>query len=171
MTSAKLDDEGKTTERAKLWRDDDHYPEVCRAILGDVYSKELLDAVPDPTENRSAAERWFARQGVGESAAQRMAALYSVLVEADASKQPEQHKKASAKKATKSVQPQVKQTEKEKEKEQKPAVNLAANPTSSNALPAPGVHINLEIHISADATADQIDQIFSAMAKHIYRRA
>ena len=33
----------------------------------------------------------------------------------------------------------------------------------------PGININLQIHISADASPDQIEQIFAAMAKHIYR--
>jgi hypothetical protein len=32
----------------------------------------------------------------------------------------------------------------------------------------PELHINLQIHISSEA--DQIDQIFACMAKHIYRR-
>lgn len=52
-----VDNDGKTTERARLWRDDDHYSEVCRAIVGEVYPEELLHAVPNPTQNRSAAER------------------------------------------------------------------------------------------------------------------
>lgn len=34
----------------------------------------------------------------------------------------------------------------------------------------PGININLQIHISADATPDQIDQIFASMSKHIYQR-
>jgi hypothetical protein len=160
-----IDDEGKTTERAKLWRDDHHYPEVCSAIVKDVYPKELLDAVPNPTDDRKAAERWFARQsGAGEAAVKRMAALYTVLAEADVSKQSNQEQKTSAKKAAKPTQPKARETK------QQPAVNPASNPASSNLLAAPGVHINLEIHISADATADQIDLIFAAMAKHIYKR-
>jgi hypothetical protein len=36
---------------------------------------------------------------------------------------------------------------------------------------APGININLEIHISADTSPDQIDQIFASMAKHIYKRS
>ena len=27
-----IDDEGRTTEQAKLWRDDGHYPEACNSI-------------------------------------------------------------------------------------------------------------------------------------------
>jgi glycine cleavage system regulatory protein len=34
----------------------------------------------------------------------------------------------------------------------------------------PELHINLQIHISSDSSADQIDQIFASMSKHIYRR-
>ena len=92
-----IDDEGKTTERARLWRDDHQYPKVCSDILKDVYPKELLDAVPNPTKDRAAAQRWFAHQsGAGEGAVSRMAALYSVLVEADASKQNQEKPRETA---------------------------------------------------------------------------
>lgn len=33
---------------------------------------------------------------------------------------------------------------------------------------SPEVHIDIQIHISSDASAEQIDQIFSSMAKHLY---
>ena len=33
----------------------------------------------------------------------------------------------------------------------------------------PEVRLNLEIRIDANATADQIDQVFASMAKHLYR--
>lgn len=36
--------------------------------------------------------------------------------------------------------------------------------------PTPSVHIDIQVHISPDAGADQIDQIFSSMAKHLYRK-
>lgn len=32
----------------------------------------------------------------------------------------------------------------------------------------PDVHIDIQIHISADAKSEQIDQIFASMAKHLY---
>lgn len=32
----------------------------------------------------------------------------------------------------------------------------------------PSVHIDVQVHISPDATADQIDQVFASMAKHLY---
>lgn len=33
---------------------------------------------------------------------------------------------------------------------------------------SPSVHIDIQIHISAEASSDQIDQIFKSMAKHLY---
>ncbi|SFK14006.1 hypothetical protein SAMN03159338_3366 [Sphingomonas sp. NFR04] len=33
---------------------------------------------------------------------------------------------------------------------------------------APNLHIDVQVHISADASLDQIDQIFASMAKHLY---
>lgn len=33
---------------------------------------------------------------------------------------------------------------------------------------APSVHIDIQIHISPEATTDQIDQIFKSMSKHLY---
>lgn len=34
--------------------------------------------------------------------------------------------------------------------------------------PTPSVHIDIQIHISPEASPDQIDQIFKSMAKHLY---
>jgi hypothetical protein len=51
-----------------------------------------------------------------------------------------------------------------------PVTNAAPPPArvpSSNGA-SPSVHIDIQIHISAEASADQIDQIFKSMAKHLY---
>lgn len=34
----------------------------------------------------------------------------------------------------------------------------------------PGLHIDIQIHISPESTPDQIDKIFESMAKHLYGR-
>ncbi len=39
----------------------------------------------------------------------------------------------------------------------------------AKANPGPNLHIDVQIHISSDSTADQIDQIFASMAKHLYK--
>lgn len=163
-----IDEDGRTTERAALWRDDASYPDVCKAMLSEVYPKELLDAVPDPVHERAIAERWFAQKTrVGEAAAGKMAALYAVLVEADASKQPDQKDRS-----VKPAQERPAQRQKEKPKQAPtatpPLQHHVEYPRTPSAPSVPGININLEIHISADATPDQIDQIFASMSKHIY---
>ncbi len=42
--------------------------------------------------------------------------------------------------------------------------------TVSGATADPSVHIDIQIHIDSSATADQIDQIFRNMARHLYGR-
>lgn len=43
-----IDEEGRTQDRARQWRDDAVYPQVCKEILKEVYPSDLLDAVPNP---------------------------------------------------------------------------------------------------------------------------
>lgn len=168
-----IDDDGKTGERAKLWRDDGHYPEVCKSIIAEVYPQELIDAVPDPRQNREAAKRWFANHtGSGDSACGRMAALYTILVDADPAGQPDgqkskpETKAAGIKQASKASKPQTRPRAAPIEKDPPPPP--ASAPRRHDG---PEVSINLQIHISADASADQIEQIFAAMSKHIYKQS
>src|ERR1051326_2280022 len=165
-----IDEESRTGERANMWRDDGHYPEVCKAILTEVYPQELLDAVPNPMADRAQAERWFMHKtAAGDSAAKRMAALYTVLVDADPAKQPETDR---ARKTTEEKAPR------EKKQTPAPALKNAAHAKEQEKADVggkgiqavPGININLQVHISADSTPDQIDQIFASMAKHIYQR-
>ena len=159
-----IDAEGKTGERAKQWRDDARYAQVCKDILSEVYPAELLHAVTDPS-HRQQAETWFANEtGAGEAAVARMAVLYCVLLEGDASKQPDEK--------TDRPRPEKKVTKtREADRPVPPTPPKQIHTREENANVAiPGININLEIHISADSTPDQIDAIFAGMAKHIYRR-
>ena len=40
----------------------------------------------------------------------------------------------------------------------------------TNSVVGPGLHIDIQIHISPESTSDQIDKIFESMAKHLYGR-
>jgi Family of unknown function (DUF5343) len=165
-----IDEEGKTLDRAKQWRDDEHYTEVCQAMLKDVYPKDLLEAAPNPNQERTGAERWFANHtGAGEAAVRRMAALYTVLVDADASKQPDPDKVRVGKRDKEPTKVRPTKTTRDMTLPAQAAAQQAKANTFKQPQQAPGININLEIHISADATPDQIDQIFASMAKHIYR--
>lgn len=52
----------------------------------------------------------------------------------------------------------------------KPSGTPVTPPTApSGGQTQPSLHIDIQIHISPDATTDQIEQIFSSMAKHLYK--
>ena len=43
-----------------------------------------------------------------------------------------------------------------------------AKATTNGSKPSPSLHIDLQIHVSPEASPEQIDQIFKSMAKHLY---
>ena len=46
---------------------------------------------------------------------------------------------------------------------------IAPITVASNKLPQMTMHIDLQIHISPEASTEQIDAIFASMAKHLYK--
>jgi hypothetical protein len=167
-----IDENGVPQDRAVRWRDDESYPKVCAEIRKELYPQELLDAIPGPTVDRAAVERWFATNtGVGAAAARRMAIVYELLCEADPSKTQDVSAKTS------------KKTTKTRRSKATKAVESVAPPTKIGIEPpvfqkpvitpanfAPSLHIDIQIHISPEASLDQIDQIFASMAKHFYKQ-
>lgn len=166
-----IESDGKPTERANHWRFDQDYRGVCDSIVEAVYPEELRQAIPTPSTNEDGAIRWFMRSaGVGKAGARKMAATYQLIAESDPASriepqpakalkpkrqrtQPTPHVRASDQKAVPAVQPQ-------------PAAPTAT--TQHHRSEGPTLHIDVQIHIAADASAEQIDQIFASMAKHIY---
>jgi len=51
-----------------------------------------------------------------------------------------------------------------------PAQPAPASLQLPNMQNGPAVHIDIQIHISPESTAEQIDKIFESMAKHLYGR-
>ena len=147
-----IDADGKPQPRATDWRSDAKYPDVCSAIIAEIYPQELLDLFPDTQVDNATAKSWF------------------MEADADVTKTTTAPKKAKTNKPQKSV-----------------LADNGANPVSVPPMPAvdanapimptvaasptPSVHIDLQIHISPDASPDQIDSIFASMAKHLYGRS
>lgn len=50
----------------------------------------------------------------------------------------------------------------------KPVAAQVAPAAALSAQGGPSLHIDMQIHISPEASADQIDQIFASMSKHLY---
>ncbi|MCY3808469.1 MAG: DUF5343 domain-containing protein [Gemmatimonadetes bacterium] len=162
-------EDGTTTERAKLWRDDTGYPEVCRQMREEIYPSDLLDALPGPAIDQEAAKRWFmATTGCGEQAARKKAAMYTLLALADpAQKDEDTPGKPEKSTPTKSKRPSRTSVAAEKQDSDSP------EPDSSSQVPnveMPEMRLSVEIRIDASATPEQIDQIFASMAKHLYGR-
>jgi len=155
-----IDQDGKPTERAVNWRDDEHYPEVCKQIRQELYPRELLDAIPGPSVDRDAVERWFANKlGVGEVAAKRMARVYELLSEAVPSKRVSKERKVRQPTVSRVIKPRPVAAEDFVSQEQ----------LASATQLAPSLNFNIQVHISPDASADQIDQIFASIAKHLQK--
>jgi hypothetical protein len=171
VTMGIIDQDGKPLERANRWRDDQYYPEVCREILNEVYPKELLEALPGPSLDRNAVKRWFAiNTGLGEVAVGRMAAFYELLITADPSDaQATSIKKVTTQKSTTKPKERA-QTTTKPPKTSPGLVGQRDNQQSDNIPSQPTIHLDIQIHISPDATAEQIDSIFASMAKHLYKK-
>lgn len=171
-----IDNDGKTQELAKAWRDDHKYADVCKQMRELIYPDDLLAAAPNPAQDRKPAERWFANNtGAGTSAVRRMGQFYAILVEADvAKKKPDSASdvkmvKTKEVRSKKEHKTDTRQGESPGQTTAHNAANIHPGDQSSPSTP-PGISINLQIHISADATPDQIDKIFESMAKHIYKK-
>lgn len=173
-----VEQDGAVSERARRWRLDEHYADVCKEIKEEVYPQELLDAVPDPVADEQAAVRWFMNAShVGQQAASRMAKAYRLLSEADPAAGNELLKKPVEARLT---TPKARVT---KQNEDATAENFSQpQPNSQSVVPNvappqeqsqsfPAVHIDIQIHIAADASSAQIDQIFASMSKHLYGRS
>ena len=50
-----------------------------------------------------------------------------------------------------------------------PIAPVVANGGGGLATNRPALHIDIQVHIDPTSSAEQIDQIFASMAKHLYR--
>lgn len=161
-----IDENGNPTGLANRWRDDKEYPKVCEEIKKEVYPQELIDAVPDPNKDKEGAKRWFAnRTRDGKSALGKMTAFYVLLCEAEPAKAKEIAKKPT--KRNEKIEPK---------RAKKPEDQIAEEPVLGDTMGGdlqkkeyPSIHVNIQLHITPEVSTEQIDQIFSSMAKHFYK--
>lgn len=155
-----IDDDGKPTERGKNWRlDDAPYAKAVQEMLAEAYPEELLEIAPPESSDRAKAASWFeTAAGLGQGAAGNKAATYFLIgtpvppTEIPTSK-PSNGSGTKPKpkpKAQSEYEPAGKQ-----EREEGPKID---------AVP---VNVNVQIHISADATSEQIEAIFANMKKYL----
>jgi hypothetical protein len=178
-----IDKESKTNQDyAKRMRDDSSYPKFCEELIRKVYPQELLDIFPDKKVNKSALRSWFMNHsGAGESAAGKMASFYSTLLEADIENKPSgngQRNQVNSKQAKTNAASQKKASlvakplasSNQPQNDSLEASGLLQQKGNINNNNYPELNINIQIHISSDASSDQIKSIFENMSKHLYNR-
>jgi len=171
--------EGKpSTELVHDLRDDETYSSACRQILENVYPPQLTSAWDDPDGDPEKVAAWFMRNaGTGAATAKTQARLYLLLLKGNLPSLAETAKKSAAKrsavappkkaapKSTRPVTEDVNPADAQGEHREQPP-----KPPSPRGGHGPNLHIDMQIHISADASDSQIDTIFKSMAKHLYGR-
>ncbi|MCX6234834.1 MAG: hypothetical protein NT175_08970 [Bacteroidetes bacterium] len=169
-----VDEKGNTNqELAKKFRDDLQYKSFCKDLLEANYPLEVRDVFPDTNVERDKVKSWFMNHsGVGDSAAQRFVAFYFILLEANPN--PESSGLTTHPPDSKKIPSIVKKAEKkavtakqEKPRDEESHEKIEEGKGKDHNFP--GLNINIQIHISSDATPDQIEKIFEAMSKHIYK--
>jgi hypothetical protein len=157
-----LTDEGKATPIAGRWRNDETYWSAVQEILKAVYPSGLLQVVPPEDADRQKAVSWFTHEGLGSGTAGNKAATYLMI----ASRKPAESPTRSA--TVQKGVPEASRTKaKPKSVSQSREVDTTSNETRRSVDLIP-LNVNLQIHISADATGEQIESIFSAMRRYLY---
>lgn len=150
-----LDDNGSPTDLAKSWRQDGDDRRVLEEILDHAYPEELRHLAPVDNLDRDKIVRWFMSQGLGSGAAKNKAATYIRIANGVSSDQPLEQ----APRLRSTPAPRRSVASKQQEQSKSPdELDLQTRPQK-----APQLAVNVQIHISADASTEQINAIFSAM--------
>ena len=165
-----IDDSGKPTERAGRWRDDEHYPEVTREIISEVYPQALLDVAPPDNPDPVAVKRWFMREtGTGEGRANILSAFYRLLAAGDPAGRDEAPKRAAAERQASTGRGQTRQsTPRRTSKDDTDTAGSRDAADGVGKTPLPSLSVAVQVYIDKDMTAEQVDHVFASMARHLY---
>ncbi|HRI04882.1 MAG TPA: DUF5343 domain-containing protein [Pyrinomonadaceae bacterium] len=169
-----IDENSKPTDLMERWRHDDEYASVCTEIRGKVYPHELIEAFPSPTaDQEDRIKAWFSKNAkVGDAAARMYTTTYVLLSEADPSKTEESRPKANPsapkpKKEKASTESKVKEPQNKVNAKKIDREDNESEQNKGGGLAFPSIHIDVQVHISPDTSAEQIDKIFESMSKHL----
>ncbi len=167
-----IDVEGKPQPRATDWRSDAKYSDVCSIMVSEIYPQELLDLFPDTHINNVTAKSWFMDTcSLGDNAAAKIASTFSLLKSGQVKSDLDITKSTVPPKKSKPKGNDFPEKAVPLENISSPSLNVDTPIAPSPSSAMPSVHIDLQIHISPDASPDQIDSIFARMAKHLYGRS
>lgn len=172
-----IDTDGTPTDLAKSFRMDAEYPAAAKEIVSKLYPDELRDLFPGPSENATEVTNWFMRDtGGGQASAGMQARFYLSLISGelpsadrpkastngDAAPSRPRVTRAKAKAPGTPASPSAPDTL------AAPSAPAAGDGTGGHSLNRPNLHVDVQVHISADASTEQIDAVFASMAKHLY---
>jgi hypothetical protein len=156
-----LTEEGKATPLAGRWRNDETYWNAVQEILKTAYPAGLLEVAPPEDAQRQKVVSWFTHEGLGSGTAGNKAATYLLIASRTPNEAPG---KALTGQKVSSDASRVSKTKSSKS-EQPRTAKSEGGPRRIDTMP---LNINVQIHISADATGEQIESIFSAMRRYLY---
>lgn len=170
-----IGEDGKPTDRANEWRDDDKYAAVCEKIVEEIYPPELRSLYPGPDFDKDRIAQWFMTTAkLGEGAAKLAASMY-ILLSSKELKTDQNTSNGNPNKGTKKVvekksPSRLKSNSSTTMQSNDSAPNtVSVTPSANVSAPTPTLHIDLQIHISPDASNEQIENIFASIAKHLYK--
>jgi hypothetical protein len=164
-----LDDECRATDLANKWRLDETYAAAVKELVEKNYPEGLRHLSPPDEPDRDRVVSWFKREGFGQGAALNKAATYLLLGASEPDISPGKSVKKDS--PAKKVAQRAGKTDISKAQGTNGAVvkrrpkEAEANRGGGAAIP---LNVNVQIHISADATSDQIESIFAAMKRYLY---
>lgn len=159
-----LDEDGKATELANKWRMDDSYADAVAEIASGAYPDSLTTIAPPGDADRQKVVNWFMTQGLGEGSAKNKAATYLLLTSGEPNAPPPSN--ARAEQARSSGDRKSGKTTRTAPTTNERASVATANKKRMEADIMP-LNVNVQIHISADASNDQIETIFASMRKYL----
>lgn len=171
-----LTEDCKPTPLAHKWRLDDSYNEAVKQLIGTVYPEGLIHVAPPGEGDRQKIVSWFLREGLGQGAAGNKAATYLLLSSPTPNESPPRSggKLGKGENAKRITKPRNGQSSIDRpgtlttEAARRPVRKSGDHADRSGSYDAFPLNINVQIHISADAGAEQIESIFSAMRRYLY---
>ena len=143
---------------------------ITAKYVESIYPQELRDLYYLPTSDRNNVQRWFMSFcRCGEAAAKMYSTFYLLLLDSTVRDIEVKSKPTKPEKA-RTAQPKQRLQQNSNlsiPTEDKPQTSPEPHRQNQPAANLPQLHINIQLHISPDSTAEQIDKIFESMSRHL----
>ncbi|MXQ08793.1 hypothetical protein GQ651_13125 [Alphaproteobacteria bacterium GH1-50] len=156
-----VDEDGKPSELALKWRIDETYSDAVQGILSHAYPDELLQTLDTKSVDREKAKQWFMLDGLGSGSANNKAATFAMIASPEPGEPLTTNQKQE--KATPTIA-----SAKPKTKPNDAHISAQKEDSSISSSKEIPLNVNVQIHISADASNEQIEKIFQSMRKYLY---